>query len=226
MQPTPNFLLMLLSIATTGICWGIYGPILHWGQGEMGGRWRTFICVGLAYFIVAVIAPVIFMSLTRDEIGEGYKTNTPGVIWSLLGGALGAVGALGIILAFKYSSFGPNTPLIVMPLVFGTAPVFNTLFQLYMNRNSGLSAPNPIFYAGLILVVAGAVTVLIFAPKPDRKAHARKMQEKAEAAEVASMKRESPLSASASANAKLQEELDLAKEAENKTAEENEPTQS
>ena len=228
MQPNSraSFPLMVFSILLTGLCWGIYGPILHWGQAEMGGRWRTFICVGIAYLIVAVVVPVIFMFLTHDEMGEGFKINTPGVVWSLVGGALGAVVRLGIILAFKYSAFAANTPLIVMPLVFGLAPVANTFFQLYMNRDKGLTPPNPIFYAGLILVTAGAVTVLLFAPKADpKKVHGKvvKQIDKDEVAEVATM----TSTANSAANSKLQEELDRAQEDEAKPPEEStEPTKS
>lgn len=162
----PNIILMLGSIAITAVCWGIYGPILHWGQAEMGhGRLRTFICVGIAYFLVAIVVPIIFMSLTRWELEEKYSTTSMGVVWSLLGGALGAVGALGIILAFTYSPFKSTTPMIVMPLVFGLAPLINAFFTMYFNRAKGLEPISPFFAAGLILTAVGAATVLVFAPK-------------------------------------------------------------
>jgi len=162
-----SLFLMIGSIAITAVCWGIYGPILHWGQGEMGqGRMRTFICVGIAYFLVAIVVPLIFMSITKWETEEKYATTTMGVVWSLLGGALGAVGALGIIMAFTYSPFAkPTTPLIVMPLVFGLAPLINTFFTMYFNRTKGLEPISPFFAAGLILTAVGAASVLIFAPK-------------------------------------------------------------
>ena len=56
-------------------------------------------------------------------------------------------------------------PVYVMPLVFGGAPVINTLLAMYWSRayRDGVS---PVFYAGLILVIAGAATVLTFAPRP------------------------------------------------------------
>jgi hypothetical protein len=168
---------MFFSVLLTAVCWGIYGPILHWGQGDMGnGRLRTFICVGIAYFLVAIVVPVIVMSITGWEMEEKYNTTASGVTWSLLGGALGAVGALGIILAFTYSPLKSLTPLVVMPLVFGLAPVFNTLFTMYVNRSKGLEM-SPFFAAGLILTAVGAATVLVFAPKPPAKkddGHAKK----------------------------------------------------
>ena len=54
-------------------------------------------------------------------------------------------------------------PIFVMPLVFGGAPVINTFVSVLQAGNyDQLSA---IFYAGLLIVVAGAVAVLVFAPK-------------------------------------------------------------
>ena len=219
MQPGASFFLMLISILTTAVCWGTYGPILHWGQGEMGGRLRTFICVGIAYFLVAIVVPIAFMAITRWEMGDEYKITFWGLVWSLLGGALGAVGALGIILAFTYSPFQrPTTPLVVMPLVFGLAPVVNTFFTMYMNRGKELEAMSPFFAAGLILTAVGASSVLVFAPKPAAKpagTHAKKavLEEAAaseKAAEVASM----TSSSNALANKKLAEEVARAEEAE------------
>jgi hypothetical protein len=173
---TQNFFLMLLSIATTALCWGIYGPILHWGQHDMGsGRLRTFICVGIAYLLVAVVVPLAFMFTTGWEMEEKYHATGWGVTWSLLGGALGAIGALGIILAFTFSPWKGEraalTPLVVMPLVFGLAPVVNTFFTMWMNRSKGLEAINPFFAAGLILTAVGAATVLVFSPRV-KKDHA------------------------------------------------------
>ena len=212
-----NFFLMICSIALTAVCWGVYGPILHWGQQEMGhGRLRTFICVGIAYFLVAIVVPLIFMSISHMEMEQKYATTSWGVIWSLLGGALGAVGALGIIMAFNFSPFSkPTTPLIVMPLVFGCAPLINTFFTMYFNRAKGLEPISPFFAAGLILTAVGAASVLIFAPKvaakPDHAKEAVIKEEVAQrAAEIASM----TSSSNALANQKLAEELAKAEAAE------------
>jgi peptidoglycan/LPS O-acetylase OafA/YrhL len=82
-----------------------------------------------------------------------------GTIWSLLAGTFGAAGALGIILAFNSG----GRPVFVMPLVFGGAPVINTLFAI--TRLSLWQEVSPFFWAGLILVIAGAAMVLILAPR-------------------------------------------------------------
>jgi hypothetical protein len=154
-------MLCVLSIVMTIVCWGAYGPLLHWGQSAMdGGRLRPFMCVGIAYFLVAIVVPMIMM-------GMGVERQMPwrftGVAWSLAAGIAGAVGALGIILAISFR----GDPLYIMPLVFGGAPVINTLIVITASRQWG--DVNPFFYAGLLLVGLGAVTVLI--AKPSSRPH-------------------------------------------------------
>jgi hypothetical protein len=92
--------------------------------------------------------------------------STTGVLFSLAAGAAGAIGSLGIILAFNFG----GKPIYVMPLVFGGAPVINTLTSILTSKQP--LTPSLAFYAGLIIVVAGAATVLIFAPKPSQRAKA------------------------------------------------------
>jgi hypothetical protein len=172
--------------------------------------------VGVAYFLVAIVVPLIFMSLTHFEMEEKYGTTSWGVIWSLVGGALGAVGALGIIMAFNYSPFAkPTTPLIVMPLVFGCAPVINTFFTMYFNRAKGLEPISPFFAAGLILTAVGAATVLIFAPKVAAKPdHAKQAVIKEEVAQRAAEVAHMTSSGDPAANRQLAEELARAEAAE------------
>lgn len=150
---------MLGAIALTALCWGLYGPVLHFGRDAMQSALRPFVCVGIAYFLIAVLIPLAL--LRRGERG-GWTMK--GVVWSLLAGTAGALGALGVILALRFG----GKPIYVMPLVFGGAPVVNTLLTAFMNRAfNQLKAP---FLAGLILVITGAVTVLVFKPQP--QAHA------------------------------------------------------
>ncbi|HEX3727003.1 MAG TPA: hypothetical protein VHV08_12200, partial [Pirellulales bacterium] len=154
-----ELMLVILFTAMTALAWGVYGPTLHRGQMAMAGsRLRPLICVGLAYFLIAVIVPSLL--LTRwDEPGQ---FTFSGSAWSLAGGAAGALGALGIIMAFNFG----GKPIFVMPLVFGGAPVINTFVSLIQSGN--FHQLHPMFYAGLIVVAAGAVTVLVFAPRPGK----------------------------------------------------------
>jgi hypothetical protein len=150
-----------LAIALTGSCWGSYGPMLHKGQMNMAGsRLRPFLCVGLAYFAIAVLAPIPLLRVFHEAGGW----NASGVAWSLAGGAAGAIGALGIILAFNLG----GKPIYVMPLVFGGAPVVNTLTTIAAEGAFG--QVSPLFYGSLIAVIGGAVTVLVFAPRPTKHA--------------------------------------------------------
>jgi len=146
---------MLAAIGLTAACWGVYGPVLHFGREDMHSPLRPFVCVGVAYFVIAIVVPLGL--LARGEKGAW---TVKGVTWSLLAGVAGALGALGVILALHFG----GKPIYVMPLVFGGAPVVNTLLSAAMNRAFGqLKAP---FLAGLLLVITGAVTVLVFKPQP------------------------------------------------------------
>ena len=159
--PSPNdALIVMASIALTAICWGSYGPVLHKGQMKMAGsRLRPFLCVGLAYFGIAVIVPLLVLQVWH-EAGSWMPDGKPtGLLWSLAAGATGALGALGIIMAFNFG----GKPIFVMPLVFGCAPVVNTFTTLAAAGTFRLITPP--FLASLAMVIVGAVTVLVFAPK-------------------------------------------------------------
>ncbi len=148
------------SICLAVICWGAYGPFLHMGQMKMGGsRLRPFCCVGIAYFVIAVAVPVMILMATPDNVSLKWSEMGGGMMWSILAGGAGAMGALGIILAFNYG----GKPIFVMPLVFGFAPVINTLTSMVVGGS--LDKITPFFIGSLVLGIAGAVTVLVFAPK-------------------------------------------------------------
>ena len=156
-QAVVRYSLVLLFTFMTAVAWGSYGPTLHRGQMAMAGsRMRPFICVGVSYFLIAVIVPALLLT----QWAEPGNFTFSGSLWSLLGGATGAIGALGIIMSFNFG----GKPIFVMPLVFGGAPVVNTFVSVTQAGQWGQL--HAMFYAGLIVVAAGAVTVLVFAPKP------------------------------------------------------------
>jgi len=136
------------------ISWGMYGPILHKGQVQLGNPLRALLCVGIAYFLIAVLVPVITLSAQGGL--NGFNTN--GTFSAGLGGALGALGAVCIIWAFRAGGL----PTYVMPLVFGGAPLVNVLFSMWLHPPK--VAPNPLLYAGFLLVALGASMVLYFKP--------------------------------------------------------------
>ncbi len=136
-----------------------------------GGRFRPFMCVGIAYFVLAVVVPILLLTVQGTESDPKFNWTSKGVFWSLAAGSAGAIGALGIIFAFTNSG-GPTSKwaIVVMPLVFGCAPVINTLFMVTMYNLWGKI--NPFFAAGLILSASGAFMILANAPKPDKPAGA------------------------------------------------------
>ncbi len=161
-KPMRSLLIIILSFVVTIIAWGIYGPVLHWGQHEMStvgkyARLRPFVCVGMAYFVIGVVVPAILLKVKGEQGDWTFR----GVVFSLAGGALGAIGALGIIMAFHFG----GKPVYVMPLVFGGAPVVNAFLTIYMTKR--MKQIGPIFSAGLVMVLLGAVTVMVFAPRKE-----------------------------------------------------------
>jgi len=139
-----------------GLCaWGCYVPTLHAGQAALkGGALKAFLCVGGAYFMTAVLIP---SSLLAAKM-EPWNFNFRGIALSTFAGCLGATGALCMILALKSG----GTPLVVAPLVFGGAPVVNAFVSMTLHRPA--SAPVPLFWAGLLMVGAGAFLVLRYRP--------------------------------------------------------------
>ncbi len=136
------------------LCWGMYGPILHKGQTQLGSPMKSLLCVGLAYFLVGVLVP-LGMLMPQGQL-SGF--NQGGTINALIGGALGALGAVCIIFAFRSGGL-PN---YVMPLVFGGAPLINVLVSMWMHPPS--TPPNPLLYAGYVMAALGGGVVLYFKP--------------------------------------------------------------
>ncbi|MEQ8785656.1 MAG: hypothetical protein RIC55_05135 [Pirellulaceae bacterium] len=156
-------IMVLFWIGVTALCWGAYGPLLHKGQMQMkGSRLRPFMCVGISYFAVAIVIPVLILS-SSSNLDGGSLFNLRASLWSLAAGAAGAVGSLGLILAFNFG----GKPIFVMPLVFGCAPVVNTFTTIVTRyfENGTVGAIYTFFLLSLAMVIGGAVTVLIFAPK-------------------------------------------------------------
>jgi uncharacterized membrane protein len=161
----------------TVLAWGVYVPVLHEGQKELGegkpsaGSLRAFLCVGLAYVLTAVVIPLVMFALNLSggeklSFARGDAFNSSGVLFATLGGIAGAAGALGIILALKYG----GRPLYVVPLVFAGAPIVSSIFSLLWHPPKE-GAPDWKFFAGILLAAAGAGLVLyskgqLDAPKP------------------------------------------------------------
>lgn len=148
-------MLWLLFAIGAMLFWGIYGPILHEGQIKLGNPLRALLCVGLAYFLLGVLVPLI----TLQASGGIGSIAGKGALYATLGGALGAAGAICIIWSFRNG----GVPNYVMPIVFGGAPLINVLMSMAMHPPK--EKPNALLYVGYVVVAAGASMVFYFKPK-------------------------------------------------------------
>ncbi len=144
----------LIFVGGAVLSWGAYGVLLHQGQTQLGNPLKALLCVGVAYFLIGVIVPVA--GLTAQGGLSGF--NTTGLMTATGAGALGAIGAVCIIWAFKSGGL----PVYVMPLVFAGAPIVNVLFTMLLHPPK--SAINPMLYAGFVLASIGVAMVLYFRP--------------------------------------------------------------
>src|SRR5258708_37508692 len=71
------------------LSWGVYGVALHKGQVQLGNPLKALLCVGVAYFLIGVLVPVLALS-AQGGLG-GF--NSAGTAWATLGGALGSSAA-------------------------------------------------------------------------------------------------------------------------------------
>ena len=145
----------ILCAVGAALSWGLYGPTLHKGQVLLGHPMRAFLCVGLAYLLVAVLIP----GGTLMGQGEMRGFNSAGVAAATAAGVVGAFGALFVIWAFRAGGL----PTYVMPLVFGGAPLVNTAYSMWLHPPK--AAPSPMLWIGFLLVSAGAAMVLYFKPQ-------------------------------------------------------------
>src|SRR5437762_4598824 len=159
----------LMFALLTVVSWGVYGAFLHTGQSNMshtsGGdpavaRYKAFLFVGVAYFLTAVLAPLLLLML-KGAAWSDYSGK--GMAWSLIAGIVGAIGAFGVLLAFGAG----GKPGVVMSIVFAGAPVVNALYTLWQHPPpEGLSSIRPQFFLGILLAALGGFLVTYFKPAP------------------------------------------------------------
>jgi len=163
----------LIFALLTVVSWGVYGIFLHTGQTGMGGgdpsaaRYKAFLFVGLAYFLTAVLAPLLLLMM-KGAAFSGYTAK--GMWWSLIAGIVGAIGAFGVLLAFGAG----GKPGVVMSIIFAGAPIVNAIVALAMHPPPGgwSKVPAP-FFLGILLAALGGFLVTYFKPAaaPSAKPH-------------------------------------------------------
>ena len=144
----------VIFVAGAVLSWGAYGALLHQGQTQLGNPLKALLCVGVAYFLIGVLVPVV-ASAHRATCRTSTRT---GLITATIAGALGAAGAACIIYSFRFGGL----PVYVMPLVFGGAPIVNVLVSMVIHPPK--AAINPLLYVGFVLASVGAGLVLYFRP--------------------------------------------------------------
>ena len=161
----------LLTVAS----WGVYGIFLHIGSTGMNdkvnGRYMSFLLVGFAYFLVAIIGPIIVLKMQNGRLDFwNYPSN--GLWWSLIAGIVGAVGAFGVLLAFGAApNPKPAYVPVIMSIIFAGAPIVNAIVSIALHPpTGGLGSIKWPFWVGILLAAFGAVLVTKF--KPDAPAPA------------------------------------------------------
>lgn len=145
----------------TVCCWGVYGVLLHTGQLNMddpvNGRYKAFLFVGVAYLLAAIIGSCIILYLN----GASFVFPAKGMLWSTIAGIAGAIGALGILLAFG----AKGMPSVVMSLVFAGAPIVNAFVAMAAHPPAGgFASIRWPFVLGIAMAAAGGALVTLFRP--------------------------------------------------------------
>jgi hypothetical protein len=149
----------------TVVSWGLYGIFLHSGQVAMQDKsnalFKSFLFVGLAYFLTAVVAPLAVLMMRKAD----WNFPPSGMKWSLLAGIVGAIGAFCVLLAFGAG----GSPGVVMSIVFAGAPIVNAVVALVLYPpEAGFGSIRWQFYLGIVLAAAGGCLVTLFKPPPAR----------------------------------------------------------
>ncbi len=149
----------------TVLTWGLYGIFLHSGQVGMAdpenGRYKAFLLVGIAYFITAVLAPLVVLLVK----GATWEFPAKGSWISLVAGILGAIGAFFVLLALGAGMKNGAGPGVVMSIIFAGAPVVNAIVALSIHPPKGGWGAIPLpFYLGIVLAATGGCLVTLFKP--------------------------------------------------------------
>jgi drug/metabolite transporter (DMT)-like permease len=167
----------IIFVALAGLCWGTYVPLIAQGGKELKNSYASFLCVGVAYFLIAILFPIVILSLRSWPAWTNAEGSlNRGVPFSSLAGTAGALGALCVIFAtFEFK--GPK--IFVAPLIFALAPVINTVFSLFWHPDNPSpfgppqELPDTTFYIGILAAGLGAGLVLFSKEYPEWL-HARK----------------------------------------------------
>lgn len=173
MEQRKNMNWLIFALMTVA-CWGLYGIYLHAGQVEMKdpvmGRYKAFLFVGIAYFLTAVVAPLVMLMMAKET---SWAMPAKGMWLSLFAGILGAVGAFCVLLAMGAGAKGGMSPAIVavsvMSIIFAGAPIVNAVVAIAKHPPEGGFKAIPLpFMLGIVLAALGGFLVTKFKPAPGK----------------------------------------------------------
>tara|TARA_R110002072_G_scaffold4174_2_gene29458 strand:- start:46610 stop:47128 length:519 start_codon:yes stop_codon:yes gene_type:complete len=153
----------ILFALLTVVSWGLYGVLLHAGQVSMGdptnGRYKAFFWVGIAYFLIAVLAPAGMLLAAKASWAMPGKA----IGLSLVAGTVGAIGAFGVLLAFG----AKGHPAAVMSIIFAGAPIVNAIVAMSIHPPAGgWGKLDWRFLLGIVLAATGGLLVSLYKPAP------------------------------------------------------------
>jgi len=165
----PKWLIVLLFVAGAALSWGVYVPLVHGAATRLQSNLRAFLFVGVAYFLVAVLVPMVLIFVMKWDPTARAAPNFQAlpILWGIASGVAGALGALFVI--FAATNAGAGGAIYVAPLVFAGAPIINTFATIYY-FHPVKTLPDWKFFLGLGFAVVGAAMVMLF--KPTEDAHA------------------------------------------------------
>jgi hypothetical protein len=159
----------LIYALITVVCWGLYGAFLGKGAAGFGhDRMKAFLFVGVAYFLIAIIGPLLVMLQRGEKLDLFSKPD--GLKLSLFAGVLGAVGAFTALFALSAHPLSQQKlPAMaasqVMSVIFAGAPVVAAVYGLVINPpKDGIGSVDWRFAAGLVFAAAGGALVTLYKP--------------------------------------------------------------
>ncbi|WP_395752007.1 hypothetical protein [Prosthecobacter sp.] len=166
----------LLYALLTVLSWGVYGVILHAARSKMpmgaetpNASLKAFLFVCIAYALIGIVTALVLKARGTNWSFTGDTGS--GIPLSLIAGMAGALGALTLVLALGAAAtpiikggggFGVAAAAAVMPIVFGGAPLVNTVTAMLLHRPEKSLPPQ--FIIGCVLAIVGTVLVAKYAP--------------------------------------------------------------
>lgn len=161
----------LYFVIGAGLCWGTYVPLIAYGGKSLAipgtpgvaNRFASILCVGGAYFLLAIVLPLLRFATTDDK---NLQWTNHGIIFASLAGAAGALGAIFVIFATANASLADR--IYIAPIIFALAPLVNAIVSLFWHPSKESAfhiaapkeMPGMLFWIGLVFAAVGTFCIL------------------------------------------------------------------